>query len=136
MMEEFPSSEEYDDETRSAVEEDLRRSLRSPSTSASSSSGTARPRAGGINRSSNIPVRSPDIVESQAGPGGSTLRTNSPSTVSHRSALAQTPAFGQDGNLLTWQIHTGSKIPASVKNIAGPFAEQDFARLGIEKAEV
>lgn len=131
-MEEFPD-EEFDDETRSAVVADLRRRVRSPSTSTSSSSGTARPKERDIPRHSVIPIHSPK------GPhvGSSGLVQAMSDADSQLSGLTVTEGLaGPDGTLLDWVIHTGSKCPASVKVTAGPFDHEDFVRLHVDKTEV
>lgn len=139
-MQGFPP-EEYDEDIRNTVESDLRGGLRSPSartssSGRSSSSGTARPRARQTEQGSNKRVHSMDTEEPQAGPSRFTEIGYTSSTESQASVASQSPAVRQDGTLLTWQIHTGSNCPASVKTTAGPFVREDFVRLGIDKNEV
>jgi hypothetical protein len=131
-MEEFPD-EEFNDETLSAVMADLRRRVRSQSASTSSSSGTARPRLRVTSRAS---VHSSKGHVSHAGLGALDQGTSYVSNVdSQLSALTESPT-GSNGTLLD-VIHTGgSKIPESVKDIAGPFQREDFIRLHIDKTEV
>jgi hypothetical protein len=117
MIEDFPD-EEYDDELRSTVKEDLKRSLRSSSGGTSRSS---RPESRVTNRgfvaSGN---HSQDITTCQAGP----------STLLHRDHTSE------DGDLAPWFVHNGTRIPVSVKHAAGPLSEDGFIQLGIQKNQV
>lgn len=121
------------------MEEDLRNVLGSPSgTSASSSGRTARPAAGNtVERHPNRQDLSPNFGYSQAAPSDLIpVSSHASSSTSQRSPSSHSSVAGQDGALPTWAIHSGSKCPASVRTIAGPFVKEDFSRLGVDKAEV
>ncbi|KAF9453055.1 hypothetical protein P691DRAFT_119992 [Macrolepiota fuliginosa MF-IS2] len=122
-MQTFPP-EEYDEELRNAVEGDLRRAglhspgAGTPSSGRSSSSRTARPRPGETDRDFDRRAG-----ESQA----ASHSTNGSSTDTQNPSISQLPDMS---------IHTGSRVPASVLNTAGPLAKEDFSQLGFDGNEL
>ncbi|KAJ3576189.1 hypothetical protein NP233_g588 [Leucocoprinus birnbaumii] len=134
-MEGFPDGG-YDEERFNALIEDLRRRIRSPSASNSSSSGTVRPRRHSP-RLLETPIRSPMNSPKTQGERSSLTAeseyiSDEPSQISTQSEVL----VGPEGGVLTWAIHWGSKSPASIKVVAGPFVDGDITRIGIDNVEL
>ncbi len=90
-----------------------------------------------MERRSDRQGHSPNTEHSQAAFGGpAPVLSQASSSASHLSLPSHPPVTGQDEVLQTWAIHSGSKCPASVQTIAGPFVKEDFFRIGIDKSEV